>query len=180
MIKIKLNGFLNHAVQTFTYFLVKLPNQRSLITKLFTRVVMAFDNNHGARWRFFEKLLDQPIVLEAIELTEIVNEISIYSIQEQRNDYLLKIQEYSNSNKINPITICLPDVIVQKEKHTNPETDVLEFGNGNRMTSDEVSAKVIDLDDLSELQASARTYNSFDWSDTYSRIFKKTSLRTSR
>ena len=166
----------NDAVEiVLTYFLVKLPNQRSLITKLFTRIVVAFDNNHNARWRFFEKFLERPIVLDEFKLKEIVNEISIYSIQEHRNDYLLKIQEYSNSQNISLITIGLPDIIVQKEKHTTSETDVLELGNGNKMTSEEVFVKVLDINDLSELQANVRSYSSFDWSDTYSRIFQKTS-----
>jgi hypothetical protein len=165
----------NDAVEiVLTYFLAKLPKQKSLTTKLFTRIVLAFDNNHSYRWRFFEKLLEQSNELKRSELEEIVNEISVYSIQEHRNDYLLKIQEYCKTNNINPITIGLSDHILAKENKNKRDTDVLEFENGNRMTSEEISIKVANLQDLSELQASARSYNSFDWSETYSRVFKIT------
>ncbi|WP_028788405.1 NACHT domain-containing protein [Terrimonas ferruginea] len=157
------------------HLVTKLPEQRVIITKLFTRVVMAFDNNHGARWRFFEKLLNPIATLDKAELEEIVNEISICSIQEYRDDYLVKIQEYANSKEINCKDVGLHHAIKEKEGYNSVDTKVIELSNGNKMTSDEVCAQVKDMKHLTELKINAKYYSTFDWSPTYAKLFQTAS-----
>ncbi|MFL0122953.1 hypothetical protein V2611_14250, partial [Tenacibaculum maritimum] len=155
---INLNDGLEHL---FGYFLLKQEDNKNLILKLFSRLVLNFDNSYSARHKFLEKLFS--INPKNGELKKIVKEVNIHSILEHRNDYLFQIQEFAESQDRDLTKIGIEEKIISK-KNTNTPSE-LRLQNKKSISFNDVLNQINSYDDickLLEVEDKANSY--FRWS----------------
>ncbi|MBJ2173628.1 AAA-like domain-containing protein [Aureibaculum sp. A20] len=140
------------------YFLQKFPKKRTLFVSLYIRLVLAFDNNHYNRESFFFKLLK--LDLSTSELKKIIKDIKIYTILEHRDDYLLKLKDYSLVKGFDLEEIGLNIEIIKKDKDSS---SYLTLKDGTSYSKDEVIEVIKDYDHLVELISKEENHGYFNW-----------------
>ena len=144
---------------------------RRIVTKLFTRILMAYDDHHYERHHFLEELFKISPKLSANELKDFIQEIKIYSVSEYKNDYLYRVQEYALSNSIDLASIGISNALPKRERnYSSVDTGVLTLQDGRTMSASEIFNKVDTITELQEIQKQARYYSNFEWSDIYENI----------
>ncbi len=165
--------FTNGLEIALAYFLSLDTKFRMVIVKIFTRVLMAYDDYHYERHHFFDVLFKMCPKLSANELRDLVYEIKINSISEYRNDYLYRVQEYSLNNSIDIASIGIDNPIPKREQNSgSTDTSVLTLQDGRKMSSSEVFDKVETIAELQDLQKQSQSYSSFKWKNIYEKVFK--------
>jgi hypothetical protein len=154
-----------------TYFLSSIPEHSTLVTQLFTKILLAYDNHHYSRHDFIDVLLRSKDI-STTELKKLVTEIITYSISEYKEHYLFEIQEYALSNGIKPALIGIDSIIVKPERYTKTERDTIDFED-EKLTYAQLIERINTIKDLQEIRAKTTYFSGFSWGDVYTKIFKK-------
>ncbi|MDY3318732.1 hypothetical protein PG637_04845 [Riemerella anatipestifer] len=157
------------------YFLKKLPEYNFLITKIFTRILLNFDNSYSARLEFVKEIFNQNTEENFVRF--LVKEIKIYSIFEHRNDYLFKIQKYCIEKNINLKYVGLKETIIIKNNYSsNDEYSNLKIKDGTSINKDKVLKGIKSFDDIVELMEKEASNSYFKWSQVISNLLSSLTL----
>jgi len=159
----------------FTYLLSALPSAKKIVTKLFTRIVLAYDNYPGERHGFLGSWMNESGILGVDDLKDLVNEIKVYVISEHRDGYLYTIQQYAQNNGFTGVEIGIDRIIQPKKTGSESNADELRLNDGRKLSQNEVLQKINKIQDLQDIRKDADNYSSFDWSPVYLKIFQNAS-----
>lgn len=151
------------------YFLKKLPDYNFLITKIFTRILLNFDNSYSARLEFIKEIFNENTEENFVRF--LVKEIKIYSIFEHRNDYLFEIQKHCIEKGINLECIGLNETIKVKNTHSSSdEYSNLRLKDGTSINKNEVSQGIKNFDDIVDLMEKEDSNSYFKWSQVIDKL----------
>lgn len=156
-----------------SYLTNSLPQYKKIVVKLFTRIVLAYDNVHYARNSFLYNLFNNPETLSIDELNELISEVNIYSITEHRNDYLLEIQDYTIKRNINLSDIGLDRKIKTKDRYTETKTDELQLDDGTILSMQALASEIKTRKQLNKIEKKAEGDRNFNWAGLYTQILKE-------
>lgn len=80
------------------YFFNAFPRKKDLWIKMFTRIILNFDNDYSYRSTFLNELFKSKILQSNLNL--LVNEINIHCVLEHRYSYLNSIRIFSQENQL--------------------------------------------------------------------------------
>ncbi|MEI9943299.1 MAG: ATP-binding protein [Chitinophagaceae bacterium] len=164
--------FCDNMEEVLTYLSTSLPQYKRLLVKLYIRIILAYDNSQHTRYNFFKNLFERLPQISTDELRELVRQVSIYSISEYKNNYLLKVQEYAAKKNIDLSSIGLNDKIVIKEEYTQTKTDELKLEDGTILSLSDLLERVTTVEQLNEIKQKAIPQSDFNWINLYSKNFK--------
>ncbi len=156
-----------------SYLISTQSPDRKLIIKIFSKVLIAYDDNHHERQYFLEEVFKLDLKLSITELKELVKEIKIYAISEYTNDYLYRVQEYATVNNIDSTLIGIDIPILKRERQSNSELSEIKLKDGSKISSSDLFDKINNLDELQDIRDQSHYYGSFDWSRIYQKVFNK-------
>jgi hypothetical protein len=158
-----------------SYLLSSNPQNRSLLVKVFARVLMAYDNQHHERNYYLGELFKLSPKLSENELKNFAEEIRIYSISEYRNDYLYQVQEYALNNNVDLAMIGIASPIQKTERYSNTDTSEITLKDGRKMSSSDLFQNIHTVGELQDIQSQSEYYGSFNWSNIYEKVFSNAS-----
>lgn len=148
---------LNDALESFlSYFLEKFSDN-SFFIKLYSRIILKHDGSNRFRSSFLKKLFSLKPSLDDLEL--LVEEVNIYSVYEQRKDYLSAIQEYAQEVGIHSSEIGIERKLPSKVESNSPSE--LRIKGLGKIEYTEVLKKVKSYQDIVDLLEQEDKANSF-------------------
>jgi len=144
-----------------SYLLKNIPEKQTLIIKLFTRIVLNFDNNYYPRTSFLDELFKKDILRDDLQF--LVKEMNIYSIYEQRNSYLNRIVEYVEKNNIKNHSLNYSYTPYTKKDSKNDDYS-LKLKDGKILNEEEVLEKINSYQDILNLIGKENYDSYFEWS----------------
>lgn len=157
------------------YLLSALPSENKIIIKLFIRIVLGYDNYSGERHAFLANLLNYSTFKNPDDLRDLVNEIKICSISEYCDEYLYTIQKYAQSIGIDGQQIGIDKIIEPNKTEPDRNTDELILHDGRKLSKDEVLQQITSIEELEALRKDTPSYNGFNWSPIYLKLFESAS-----
>ena len=161
---------------SLNYFLKKLPNYKFLITKIFTRILLNFDNSYSPRLDFIKEIFDENTEENFVKF--LVKEIKIYAVFEHRNYYLFEIQNHCITKDINLDNIGLNETIIIKNNHSSiDENSNLSLKDGTSITLNDVLQRIKNFDDIINLIENEVSNSYFQWSQVISKLLSSLTLK---
>lgn len=169
------NGYLNFNDSLeilLKHFLKVFPNRHRLLTKVFTRVNLSFENEHYNRKLYLEQLFK--IDLSNDDLIFLINEIEINSIYEQRFSYLDDVEEYITKKGIE---FDFENSGTKKidSYSSNSDYDEIRLKNSKKLSKKEVFNQIDSYSDIVNMFENEDSNNYFEWSKVIINIIDKLS-----
>ncbi len=155
------------------YFLKLFPERYRLLTKMFTRINLSFENEYYHRKIYLDELFK--INLSDEDINFLINEIEVNSILEQRFSYLDFINEYITEKGI---YFDFENSYAKNINHysSNSDSDELRLKSNQKLTKKEVFDQINSFADIIELLEKEDGINSyFEWSKVIIKIIDKLS-----
>lgn len=153
------------------HFFKEFPDKKTLIVTLYIRLVIAFDNNHYSRTKFFNKILKHEFT--TTEIKKIVLDINVYAVLEHRNDYLVKLKKYSIKKGFDLMEIGLNDEPIDENEDAS---SYLTLKNGSIYSKDEAIAEIKNYNQLVEFINSEKEYGYFRWIEVIKKLSSSLNL----
>lgn len=129
----------------FQFFVVKdipLP----FISKIYIRLVLAFEDQPSARLQYLNAVLQKNPTVETLRC--IVSEIKTYGVQEFQNTYLYRIQTHVLSREIALKDVGLDIVIIEHDAYKKSASDQLvALNDGRKLSKEELLEAVNTVND---------------------------------
>jgi len=155
------------------YFLNVFPERYKLITKMFARINLSFENEYSNREIYLNELFKMN--LSNNDLHFLINEIEINSVYEQRFSYLEVVKDYITKKRI---SFEFENSSKKKKDHhsSNFDNDELRLKNNQKLTKKEVFDRINSYTDIVELLENEDGINRyFEWSKAIIKIIDKLS-----
>ncbi|GGA95889.1 hypothetical protein [Mucilaginibacter rubeus] len=164
------NGFedLLDGIESISLYLSNsLPRAKNIALKLFTRFVMALDDNHGARRNFIYSFFKSNPDLQQIK--ELVIDTEIYAVYEYREDYLFEIQERVNQAGLLPASVGIVKKI-EKKRENSSYANSIRLKTGEVLTEEAIQPTIYSISDIEQLQQNEAEYSHFDYTNLLIKI----------
>ncbi|SFH81845.1 NACHT domain-containing protein [Halpernia frigidisoli] len=149
---------------SLNYLLNKLPSQKTLIVKIFSRIILNFDDGNSATSDFIKTMFNNEIDENIVKT--LINEIKIYSIVEKRTDYLIELKKYCNDRNMPLENLELDYSEKAKDRYSsNDDYQNLKLKDGRSLQKSEVSDIAISFDELINLMENENSNSYFKWSE---------------
>ncbi|GLU55197.1 hypothetical protein Dfri01_46580 [Dyadobacter frigoris] len=149
------------------YLFPRNSSWAELLIKLFTRIIVALDNQHSTRRQFIRKLFDQQPDQQQVAM--MVNEMKIYAVAETRTNYLLEIYELCMKHSISPEAIGISKQPKAKDREPS-SSEQLHLKDDSYLDKEAVLGMVHSLDDLLTLQGQEDEGSYFSWTDVLIKV----------
>ncbi len=170
------NGLVN-LIDGFEYLLIYLIGKgwgsKSLLIRLFTRIIVAFDEAHSTRRLFIQAFFDAGPDIK--EVSELVKELRIFSLKEIRGNYMLEIYKQTMKYNFNLVEIGLTDKAELKEEQKN-SSDSLRLKDGSYLEQAKVLDKITTFDSLMALRGEEDSHSYFNWTEAFVKVIPITEI----
>jgi hypothetical protein len=153
------------------HFLNIFPEKTVFYIKIFTRIILNFDNEYSYRSPFLDELFKRK--LSQLDLNILVNEINIHCVLEHRKSYLLLISNYAKKNQL----VFIEEVSENDTENKSTEDySELRFKEGFNIDKKQVISSINSYKDIVGL-LEKEDYNShFKWSKPIIKIINKLNI----
>ena len=149
------------------HFLNVFPENSTLLSKLFTRIILNFDNDYSYRTSFIEELFNRN--LSQLELNFLVNEIAIHSVFEHRQSYFSLIKKYAEKNHLEFVM----QITSTNDNSRNDDYSHLKVKGEVAINKKDVLERVNSYNDIIELLGQEDGNSYFKWSVPVIKIIDK-------
>ncbi|RLJ75129.1 NACHT domain-containing protein [Pedobacter alluvionis] len=155
----------------FEYLLIYLLNKgwvpKNVLVRLFTRIIVAFDDAHSIRRLFIRAFFRTKPDIGEVE--ELIKELHIFSLVEIRNSYLLEIYEQMIQQGSAPARVGLSDKPKVKDEDRS-SSEHLRLKDSTYLSHADVLNKVTSLDDLLALKGEEERNGYFNWTEAFIKV----------
>ncbi|MFH6935243.1 hypothetical protein [Flavobacterium sp. FlaQc-30] len=149
------------------HFLNVFPEHSTLFSKMFTRIILNFDNDYSYRTSFIEELFNRN--LSQLELNFLVNEIAIHSVFEHRQSYYSLIKKYTEKNHLEFVM----QITSTNDNNRNDDYSHLKLKGEVTINKKDVLERINSYNDIIELLEQEDRNSYFKWSTPVVKIIDK-------
>lgn len=150
------------------HFLNIFPEKTILCLKIFTRIILNFDNDYSYRSPFLDELFKRK--LSQLDLNVLVNEINIHCVLEHRKSYLLLISDYAKKNQLGFIEEVSEN---DTENKSTEDYSELRFKEGLKINKKQAVNSINSYKDIMGLLEQEDKSSYFKWSKPIIKIIDK-------
>lgn len=147
-----------------SYFLRGFPKNKTFIIKVFTRIILNFDNDYSHRSAFINELFSFDLNEDDLMLLD--DEISIHSVVEHRNSYLELLNDYAKKRG----WAFRSTVTENMGRAGYAEDSELILKNGNSVKRSEALEAITSYSDLQDWMSKEDARSYFKWSEPVIKI----------
>lgn len=155
------------------YFLQIYPEKYLLLTKLFSRIILNFENGYNHRRLFLKELFKKELSKEDVLL--LINEIEINSVYELKYSYVEDVIKFASEQGL---ILEFENTWTEKKDNYSSSSDYneLRLKEGRKLSLDEVFKKINSYKDIVKLIKKEDGNNSyFEWSTPIIKVIDKLS-----